>query len=362
MAYFFANYIEQHGGVPTDEDMMVEAARIIFASELLSLQGIAAEVSWLRDVIMMREEIVHRARFAPLRAGTENRLATLKINGKDNLFEQCPMECQLQEFVRAKRLLGLTAMDDELQVEACRIVGRVEEVSTHPSDAVANWLLRLIMSSTHWLADFRRRAHLPRSEDVKDKIIRSTDPTNIDSTIYSYTRLERELADYLKVQRSMGLEPTDEDLQRQARIIIYEFDDGWNQTAADNVFWLAAFKERHPVDGVSPPQDSSPAFSLQKSTNASMTAADTPFTKTSSGPSMQSPYCSMHRARPRPTETDTNLLKASTMFLNDANCYRRLARELRRWVSATMSPLNPSSHVPTDAELQHQARFILYDE
>lgn len=361
MAYFFANYIEQHGGVPTDDDMLVEGCRIIFASELLSLQGIAAEVSWLRDLIMMDDNVVHRARFAPLRAGTENRLATLKINGKDNLFEQCPMECQLQEFVRGKRLLGLTAMDDELQIEACRIVGRVEEVSTHPSDAVANWLLRLIMSSRHWLSDFRRRAHLPRTEDVKDEIIRSTDPMNIDSTIHSYTRLERELADFLKEQRLIGFEPTDEDLQRQARIIIYEFDDGWNQTAADNVHWLAAFKERHPMNGMSP-EDSSPAFSLQKSTNPSMIAADTPFTKTSSGPSILSPNCSMHRAAPRPFNAQETMLKASSVFLNDANCYRRLARELRRWVAATMSPLNPSSHVPTDAELQHQARFILYDE
>lgn len=38
----------------------------------------------------------------------------------------------------------------------------------------------------------------------------------------------RELADFLKLQRQMGKEPTNDDLQRQGRIIIYEFDDGWN--------------------------------------------------------------------------------------------------------------------------------------
>ncbi|KAG9504161.1 hypothetical protein J7337_004126 [Fusarium musae] len=353
MAFFTRNYQDQHGRLPNDEEMMVEGCRIIFASELLSLQGIATRPSWLRDIIMSSDTLQQKARFGPLRGAAENRLASLKINGKDNLFEECPMEVQLHEFVKAKRLLGLTAMDDELQEEACRIVGRVEEVSTHPSEAIANWLIRLATSATNWLAPFRRRAHLPRSEDVVDHICRSTDPTSIDSTIHSYSRLERELKDYLILQRSMGIEPTDEDLQRQARIIIYEFDDGWNQTAADNASWLEGFKNRHPASS-----NSSPAFSLQPSVNSTVSGtATTDATLFSndcpvllglgcddmfdmgSGPNCPGPY-----------------------FLNDANCYRRLAKELKRWVAGTMSANNPNRHVPSDAELQHQARWILYDD
>ncbi|CCT64350.1 related to monocarboxylate transporter 4 [Fusarium fujikuroi] len=353
MAFFTRNYQDQHGRLPNDEEMMVEGCRIIFASELLSLQGIATRPSWLRDIIMSSDTLQQKARFGPLRGAAENRLASLKINGKDNLFEECPMEVQLHEFVKAKRLLGLTAMDDELQEEACRIVGRVEEVSTHPSEAIANWLIRLATSTTNWLAPFRRRAHLPRSEDVVDHICRSTDPTSIDSTIHSYSRLERELKDYLILQRSMGIEPTDEDLQRQARIIIYEFDDGWNQTAADNASWLEGFKNRHPASS-----NNSPAFSLQPSVNSTVSGtATTDATLFSndcpvllglgcddmfdmgSGPGCPGPY-----------------------FLNDANCYRRLAKELKRWVAGTMSANNPNRHVPSDAELQHQARWILYDD
>ncbi|KAF9776735.1 hypothetical protein IL306_005050 [Fusarium sp. DS 682] len=302
---------------------------------------------------MSSDTLQQKARFGPLRGAAENRLASLKINGKDNLFEECPMEVQLHEFVKAKRLLGLTAMDDELQEEACRIVGRVEEVSTHPSEAIANWLIRLATSSTNWLAPFRRRAHLPRSEDVVDHICRSKDPSSIDSTIHSYSRLERELKDYLILQRSMSLEPTDEDLQRQARIIIYEFDDGWNQTAADNASWLEGFKNRHPATS-----NNSPAFSLQPSINSTVSGTATTDATTfsnerpmllglgcddmfdmGSGPNCPGPY-----------------------FLNDANCYRRLAKELKRWVAGTMSANNPNRHVPSDAELQHQARWILYDD
>ncbi|KFA72482.1 hypothetical protein S40288_06642 [Stachybotrys chartarum IBT 40288] len=352
--YFAANHMEQHGRLPTDEELMVEGCRIIFASELLSLQGIATQPSWLRDLIMKSVDLEQKARFGPLRHAAENRLASLKINGKDNLFEQCPMEYQLQEFVRAKRLLGLTAMDYELQEEACRIVGRVEEVSTHPSEAVANWLVRLVASGTYWLAPFRRRAHLPRTEDVRNESCRSSDPTSIDSTIHSYSRLEGELGDFLKAQRAAGVEPTDEDLQREARLIIYEFDDGWNQTAADNLTWLEGFKRRHPADGETPTTGSaaSPTFSLQKSVRSAATGSS--LTQLSSHASA---FSTGQASKALDTATTSN-----AFFLNDANCYRRLAQELTRWVTATMSPNNPNCHVPTDAELQHQARWILYDD
>lgn len=182
----------------------------------------------------------------------------------------------------------------------------------------------------------------------------------MDSNIHTYTRLERELADFAKLQRAMGVEPNDDDLQRQARVIIYEFDDGWNQTAADNPSWLAAFKARHPPDGVSPPTETSPSFSVRK-TNPS--TQDTPFTSTAA---TESPLVSLGAAPSAclnaTLDANGDLAGASPFFLNDANCYRRLARELGRWVAATMSPNNPNSHVPTDAELQHQARWILYDE
>lgn len=353
LAYFYSNHWEQHARPPTDDDMTLEGCRIIFASELLSLQGIATQDSWLRDITMDSEELMRKAKFGPLRGAAESRLHTLKINGKDNLFEQCPMEYQLQQFVKAKQLLGLTPMDEELQEEACHIVGRIEEASTHPSEIVANWLLRRIKSSTSWLAPFRRRCHLPRSEDMKSETVRSKDPKVIDSTIHSYSRLECELADFLKQQRAVGKEPNDEDLQRQARIIIYEFDDGWNQTAADNIDWLNAFKFRHQAVNASP----SPPSSGAVTTTAACSSHQTP----STGPSSTTPAAlsavsseyasySLPNARPIP------------FFLNDANCYRRLATELKRWVASTMSPNNPSSHVPTDDELRYQARWILYDE
>ncbi|KAE9966919.1 hypothetical protein BLS_006682 [Venturia inaequalis] len=53
------------------------------------------------------------------------------------------------------------------------------------------------------------------------------------------------LGQYVKDQAQIGIIPTDEMLQRQARWLLYEDDDSWNQTAADNQEWLQLFKKAH---------------------------------------------------------------------------------------------------------------------
>ena len=58
------------------------------------------------------------------------------------------------------------------------------------------------------------------------------------------------LGKYAKQQLSQGACPTDAMLQREARRILYEADDGWEQTAADNPEWLELFKKAHGLVGV----------------------------------------------------------------------------------------------------------------
>ncbi len=364
LIYYIVGKRELEGKIPSDEEIQFEACRIVFGSEVLSTQGMSAKSSWLRDLLFSSEQITLQAQLAPIRNQADSRQSQLKINGKDNIFEDDPMEAELHEYVKARRLLGLTAMDHELQVEACNIIGRTEESSNHPSDEVANFLLRLIYKSTGWLAGFRQRAVLPRSEDMEDEAKRSKDPNTIDSTIHNYSRLESELAEYVRNQRSMGIEPSDADLQRTARIIIYEYDDGWNQTAADNADWLKAFKQRH-----SSPEASAAALASNKPlTIASATHGDCAITSSScpliaAGASFRnSASGSSSSSQTGNSGLGSNPASLRPYFFNDANCYRRLARELGRFVTSTMSPNNPNRHVPTDEELQHQARWILYDE
>lgn len=329
--------------------MQREACRVIFAAELTAQNPAHLAPSWLRDLIKGRNEITQSAMLQPIRKQSENRMYTLRINGKDNIFESCEFEGQLQDFVKARLLLGLTAIDHELQTEGCRIVGRMEEKSGNPAEDVANWLLRLILSSTSWLEDFRKRAHLPRSEDIVDIDVRSKDPMSIDSTVHNFSRLERELGEFLQTQRSMGIEPTDADLQLQSRLIIYDSDDDWNQTAADDIAWLTQFRQRH--QPLHTPVTASTLSSSPTSQRTSHLAAVNPCVGS------YAPDSAPFNFMPPPRS-----LRPGPYFLNDANCYQRLAKDLGRFVASTMSVNNPNYHVPTDEELQHQARWIVYDE
>lgn len=334
----------------TDQNMRVEACRIVYAAEI-DVKTNRENPSWLRDLLMADEDCARRARMSPIRTQAESRMASMRINGQETVFDKCPLESALHEFVRDRSQLGLTPMDSELQMMACDLIRKIEiQLLEGPGESistlittekkVAEFWLRLIKASTGWLAAFRKRAHLPRSDAIADESRRPVDdPNNIDATIHNYTRLEAELADFVRLRRQAG-EPTPDDatLQRQARLIIYELDDGWNQTAADDPQWLAAFKDRHIVKA-------HPAALSHRSGSMS----------NSSGSVHSSGHCN------RPTHSP-NLLVPSPFFLNDTNCYRRLARELTRFTNMVMSPNNPNSHVPTDDELQHQARWILYDE
>jgi len=366
---FYATNQKDAGKTYTVEDLQLEACRIAFGSEVLSNSPLSSSPSWLRDLVMSNAEIARVAQMSPIRSCSDSRMAALKINGKDNVFEDCPLERQLREFVKAREHLGLTAMDSELQTEACNIIARMEESSNTPSDDIANFLLSLIYASTAWLGAFRQRAHLPRSEDLGDENQRSKDPATIDSTIHNYSRLETELAEYVRSQRAIGVEPSDCSLRRQARIIIYEFDDGWNQTAADSVDWLTAFKNRHLRLGTPASEEPSgqPAPVLEPLQRQS------PVTETMTAEAMTSAMFGTALPAGGATDILSNSplggaaavpapVKTTPFFFNDANCYRRLARELTRFVKTTMSPNNPNFHVPSDEELQHQARWILYDE
>lgn len=363
LLHYISNFKEGGGKMPTDDQLQVEACRIIFGAEVLS-KTISSKPSWLRDLLASSTQLARQAQLAPIRRQNESQVGHLQIIGKDNIFQEDPMEKQLHQYVKSRRLLGLTAMDSELQAECCNILSRVEELSSNPSDEVANFLLRLIFGSSSWLAAFRQRASLPRSEDVADERLRSKDPTTIDSTIHSYSRLETELAEYVQTKRLTGIEPDDADLQRQARIIIYEYDDGWNQTAADNAEWLAAFKQRHlssscaTVDNSPLTVDAGLCSLLHHRPSSTTTTPITPGFTASGGKNTS--FGSSSTGSPSGVPHPQEARKLSPYFA-DANWLGGLARALARYVKSTMSPNNPNCHVPSDEELQHQARWIEYD-
>lgn len=350
LAYFIENFKEDTGSLPSDEEIQLEACRVIFASEASSLQGISAKFSWLRDLVMGSEEIARKAQFAPLRRGPENSLSKLKINGKDNLFDSCPLEVYLNEFVLDKTSLGLTVTDAELQDEACHLIRCLEKTAQVSSEFTANWFVRLIRSSTAWLTDFRRRVYLPLSEAFVRPKPCPTNSNKLSSAIFGNNALKIGLSDYLDAQRALGLEPSNEELGREARKLISD-SDGRDHSAAEDFDWLTAFRQLHSQRKMSTKE--APLLDLSASTTQSIQQTGSSDQAMEESDSQDSHFM-------RSAGTFENMMK-KTFFLNDSNCYRRLAQDLTRFVKSSMAPNNPNRHVPTDAEIQHQARWILFD-
>ncbi|KAJ4389891.1 hypothetical protein N0V93_007363 [Gnomoniopsis smithogilvyi] len=362
-----ADWLEDHtdvagtsGTTPSDEEILLETCRIIHAAEARSQDNSRTPASWFRDVLMSSEDTALQARLGPLRSQAEGCLLQLRVHGKDNVFEDCPLERQLLEFVKARSLLGLTATNDELQVEACNIVGRMEESSILPLEKLANLYLRLIYKDTGWLSAFRQRAGLlPMDESVG-----STVKVPVTASIQDYTHLETELADFANhYWATMGTYPSDEELRTHARCVVYKCQDGWQQTAANNAGWLESFKQRHFPSQIRDHKLPSNNNELLGSAVGPSGAGVDSLAKQqeSANTALNDTAFAQLEATSTTSTLQAGFFKQNNFFLNPAS-YRRLAWELGRFVTAAMSPNNPNQHVPTDEELKHQARWILYDD
>lgn len=66
------------------------------------------------------------------------------------------------------------------------------------------------------------------------------------SELSSFTEvLTLHLGHYARQQMGIGIIPTDEMFQQEARRVLYDSEDSWNQTIADNPEWLSAFRNLH---------------------------------------------------------------------------------------------------------------------
>ncbi|VTO85370.1 unnamed protein product [Fusarium graminearum] len=287
--YFYSNYVDTNHIIPSDETLHTEACSIIFGAEMSSSTPQAAS-SWLRDLIMGTEHITAKARMTPLKSAARSRFTELRIHSKKDIFENCNLENSLRQYVDMLKLLNLEIGDDELQREACSIVSHM----TDASPMFTNLLIALINGSTQWLVPFRLRTGLPILEteinlrlDGRETEIR--DATSLDLNILQhilaedtghntlghaalalnpassnqkvvslndgnmYRGLTRDLTRYVARTISplnpTSHVPTDEELQYQARWIMYDSHDVWNQTPADNMAWLEEFKKESGLFG-----------------------------------------------------------------------------------------------------------------
>lgn len=264
-------------------------------------------VSWLRDLVMSSPALTERARFQPVRSARESRHFPLRINAKGHLFEHCPMEARLISFVMDQTAAGLVPHDAQLHNEACQIVRQMEQETTTPSDVFANWVVKGIYSAANWLANFKQRAAIldvssttgalssnvtdtwcaplwaqPLHTNALELGLDTTDPPQETYDFFkslpafldgppaipssttqsdSYGRVRTLLPDDANFYRIFDSDmrrwaastlspknpnchmPSDEEIQHQARWIMYDSDDQWNQTPADFPVWLSRFKK-----------------------------------------------------------------------------------------------------------------------
>jgi hypothetical protein len=69
--------------------------------------------------------------------------------------------------------------------------------------------------------------------------------TQDDSSMAFPEFLVHHLGRYAQQQMSLGVMPTDDMFQTEARRIVYDTSDPWDQTLADNKDWLSCFRNHH---------------------------------------------------------------------------------------------------------------------
>jgi hypothetical protein len=256
-----------------------------------------------------------------------------------------------------------------IQFEACRIIFASDALSdknaaTPHGDDDESWLRDLIMCSTDTTTDALFGPLRTASEGVSTLRIYGR------THLFEQCPLETQLRAFVQARAHTSLSLPDWQIQQEAREIIRRtevsntmlegFADWVVWTIGSNNHWLSAFKARAglPVDDRNQPADADPAaiFSMEsfnRHWSSAPSAAEfcssvEPYTAINSlpvdlpGTVMPDKYSQSHRSM-------------------GPNFFRLFTGDLRRWVLATMSPSNPGSHIPSDAEIQHHARWIMYE-
>jgi hypothetical protein len=111
------------------------------------------------------------------------------------------------------------------------------------TNGAVNDHLSQMLSRATFLDAAGERQMLPESPQTG---LQPVQETQLDS----YTEvLTRHLSHYAQRMMINGIIPTDEMFQLEARRLLFDSEDQWNQTLADNVEWLAKFRGEHSSNG-----------------------------------------------------------------------------------------------------------------
>lgn len=259
-----------------------------------------------------------------------------------------------------------------VQFEACRIIFASDalsdkDTSTPQGNDDQSWLRDLIMCSTDTTTEALFGPLRTASEGVSTLRIYGR------THLFEQCPLEAQLRAFVQEQSHTSQVLPDWQIQQEAREIIRRtevsntmlegFADWVVWTIGSNNHWLSAFKSRAglPVDDQSQPVDPDLAAIF------SMESFDRHWTSATSATEVCSavePYAESENTESLSTALPSTVMpdKYSQSHRSmGPNFFRLFTGDLRRWVLATMSPSNPGCHIPSDAEIQHHARWIMYE-
>ncbi|KAE8165036.1 hypothetical protein BDV40DRAFT_88341 [Aspergillus tamarii] len=111
--------------------------------------------------------------------------------------------------------------------------------NTHVQDHFAQ-----ISSRAHYLTEEQKANPDKVAEDAQADAVAKQNISM--SELSSFTQvLTLHLSRYAQEKIRQGVMPTDDMFQQEARRVLYDSEDSWNQTIADNPEWLSAFRHLH---------------------------------------------------------------------------------------------------------------------
>ncbi|KAF7555444.1 hypothetical protein G7Z17_g2163 [Cylindrodendrum hubeiense] len=295
-----------------------------------------------------------------------------------NAFELIKLEL---EYLITEHLNKNQSMpsDESLRYESCCIVVSSDVLSNGAETTAPSWLRDLLTSSE----STAKRARLRPMRDPSRSWVTQL-KIHGKGNIFEKCTMEDQLQNYVEISKILGNQVEDCDLQFEAHNIVARMEASsphpcaWVQPFLSGLIygssgWLTSFRHRANLGSMSP--SSTPR--LDESSEMSDVLV------TDSNHSSQ-PIClgmlpsdSVSKNPVNPCINTVNdsvpaidsshdgakaFAKAMPLLLNDDNCYRGLVKDLSRFVVSTISRRNPDSHVPTNEELQYQARWIMFQE
>lgn len=234
-------------------------------------------------------------------------------------------------------------------------------------DGDESWLRDLIMCNTDTTTEALFGPLRTASEGVSTLRIYGR------AHLFEQCPLEKQLRVFVKARTDMLLTLPDWQIQQEAREIIRRtevsnttlegFADWVVWTIGSNSHWLSAFKSRAGL--LTNDQDQAVDIDLAalfsaESFNCHLASAHSATELCSSVEPYVTPADMEPLSVTLPGTVGPDKFSQSHRSMGP-NFFRLFTGDLRRWVLATMSPSNPGCHIPTDAEIQHHARWIMYE-